>query len=241
MKKDKYKEYDLFFYEDSYKKILQDVLENKVKIIDVLKENKRSYIAVIETSGKKYIIKESRNEYRIFQRKLMSFFKKGEFVVTLENIHNLIYRDGLKEYAEPYGALIKRENGMICYNLILMEYVGKEIFPDTLDNMLTLIKKIHSKGIYHGDFNPSNFIVNSNAELRVVDTQGKKMWFGNYRAHYDILTMKMDSFPNMDYPYKKNFYYYVALFIKKLKKTKIMEKIKKFKKKLRDKKNESVN
>ncbi|WP_407535942.1 lipopolysaccharide core heptose(II) kinase RfaY [Cetobacterium somerae] len=236
VKKEIYKDYELYFFQDFYKELLENILEKKVKVMDVLKENRRSYIAVIEWNKKKYIIKESRNEYKLIQRKILSLFKKGEFVVTLENINRLIHKECMKEYAEPYGAIIKRKNGMICYNLMLMEYVGEEIFPDTLENMLEIIKKIHKKGYYHGDFNPSNFILKSNGELKIVDTQGKKMGFGNYRAHYDILTMKMDSFPELEYPYKKNIYYYLALLMKKYKKNPLVSEVKRLKNKYRDKK-----
>lgn len=235
IKKEIYKDYELYFFQDSYRELLESILEKKVKVVDVLKENRRSYIAVIEWNEKKYIIKESRNEYKLIQRKIMSLFKKGEFVVTLENINRLIYKENLKEYAEPYGAIIKRKNGMICYNLMLMEYVGEEIFPDTLENMMKIIKKIHKRGYYHGDFNPSNFILKPNGELKIVDTQGKKMGFGNYRAHYDMLTMKMDSFPELEYPYKKNMFYYLALLMKKYKKNPMVSEIKRLKNRYRDK------
>lgn len=236
IKKEMYKNYELYFFQDFYKELLEDILEKKVKVIHVLKENRRSYIAVIEWKEKIYIIKESRNEYKLIQRKFLSLFKKGEVLVTLENINRLIYKENFKEYAEPYGAIMKRRNGMICYNLILMEYVGEEVFPDTLENMMELIKKIHKKGHYHGDFNPSNFILKPNGELKIVDTQGKKMRFGNYRAHYDLLTMKMDNFPELEYPYKKNIFYYLALLIKKYKKNPLVSEVKRLKNKYRDKK-----
>ena len=61
------------------------------------------------------------------------------------------------------------------------------------------------------------------------------MGFGNYRAHYDMLTMKIDTYQDMEYPYKKNVFYYLALFVKKFKKLKFIEKIKEKKKKLREK------
>lgn len=235
MKEKKYRGYNLFYYEDRYEEILKKILNKEYKLIEELKVGKRSYIAVIEIESKKYVIKESRNEYRILQRRFFTLFKKGEVVTTLENIHHLIYEKNLREYADIYGAINKRKYGMIDYNLLLMEYVGKEIFPDRLENMLKIIKKIHGLGVYHGDFNPSNFIINDQGNLRIVDTQGKKMSFGNYRAHYDILTMKMDSFPEMEYPYSKNIYYYLALGMKRFKKNKIVAKIKEFKNKLREK------
>ncbi len=96
------------------------------------------------------------------------------------------------------------------------------------------MEKIHSFKIYHGDFNPGNFLL-ENGKIRIIDTQGKKMLFGNYRAHYDMLTMKMDSYKEMIYPYKKDVMYYFTFVIKKIKKNSFIEKIKYKKKKLREK------
>ncbi|SJZ57225.1 heptose II phosphotransferase [Cetobacterium ceti] len=235
MKCQKYKGYNLYFFQDKYEKILEKILNKEYLTIEELKVTKRSYIAVIEIDEKKYVIKESRNEYRLLQRKILTLFKRGEVVNTLENIHRLREEYGIKEYGDIFGGINRRKYGMIDYNLLLMEYVGKEIFPETLDKMMVLMKKIHSLGYYHGDFNPSNFIVTESGNLKIVDTQGKKMTFGNYRAHYDMLTMKMDSFPEMEYPYKKNIYYYLALFMKEFKKNKYVEEFKRVKNRLRDK------
>ena len=122
---------------------------------------------------------------------------------------------------------------MICYSALIQEKINVET-DRNLDKMVEVTIKIHNKGYYHGDCNPSNFIT-SKDEIKILDTQAKKMGFGNYRAHYDILTMKMDSYNDMRYPYKKNIFYYLALFVKKFKKLKFIEKIKEKKKKLREK------
>ena len=47
--------------------------------------------------------------------------------------------------------------------------------------------------------------------------------------------MKMDSYNDMIYPYKKNIFYYLALSVKKFKKLKFIEIIKEKKKKLSEK------
>ena len=211
-----YKGFNIFYYENKYVEIGKKIIENDYKTIKILKDTKRNYVSAIEIDGNNYIVKEPRNEYIIPQRKLMSFFKKGEALTTLININKLI-----------------NTNGMIVYSLLLMErVVGAE--ERNLEILVNLMKKIHKKGFYHGDFNPSNFL-NSNGNIFILDTQGKKMFFGNYRAHYDMLTMKMDSYKEMEYPYLKNIFYYFALLIKKIKKLPLVEKIKKYKKKLREK------
>ena len=228
-----YKGFNIFYYEDKYMKVGKKIIENDYKTIKILKDTKRNYVSAIEIDGSNYIIKEPRNEYIIPQRKLMSFFKKGEALTTLININKLINIYKIKEYVKPLIAITKRKNGMIVYSLLLMEKViGTE--ERNLGILVNLMKKIHKKGFYHGDFNPSNFL-NSNGKIFILDTKGKKMFFGNYRAHYDMLTMKMDSYKEMKYPYLKNIFYYFALLIKKIKKLPLVEKIKKYKKKLREK------
>ena len=228
-----YKGFNIFYYENKYVEIGKKIIENDYKTIKVLKDTKRNYVSAIEIDGNNYIVKEPRNEYIIPQRKLMSFFKKGEALTTLININKLINTYKIKEYVRPLMAITKRRNGMIVYSLLLMErVVGTE--ERNLEILVNLMKKIHKKGFYHGDFNPSNFL-NSNGDIFILDTQGKKMFFGDYRAHYDMLTMKMDSYKEMKYPYLKNIFYYFALLIKKIKKLPLVEKIKKYKKKLREK------
>ena len=103
-----------------------------------------------------------------------------------------------------------------------------------LDEIVELMVELHNKKIYHGDINPGNFLL-ENGKIRIIDTQGKKMRFGSYRAHYDMLTMKMDSYNEMKYPYSKDFFYYLALVMMKIKKLKFIEEIKKKKKELSEK------
>ena len=233
LKKEKYKEFEIFCYDNKYIEIAKKILDKEYNIVKILKDTKRNYVSIIEVNGNNYVNKEPRNEYIIPQRKLMSFFKKGEALTTLININKLINKYKIKEYAKPLIAITKRKNGMITYSLLVMERViGTE--EKNLEILVNLMKKIHKKGFYHGDFNPSNFL-NSNGNIFILDTQGKKMFFGNYRAHYDMLTMKMDSYKEMEYPYLKNIFYYFALLIKKIKKLPLVEKIKKYKKKLREK------
>ncbi|PGH21668.1 lipopolysaccharide biosynthesis protein [Fusobacterium polymorphum] len=234
IKEEDYKGFKIFYCEDKYLEFGKKIIEKDFKTIKILKDSKRNYVSEIEIEGNNFIIKEPRNEYIIPQRKIMTLFKKGEAVSTLININKLIDKYGFKEYARPFLAIVRRKNKMINYSLFLMEKIEGKIEEKNLDVLIELIKKIHKKGFYHGDFNPSNFL-NSNGKIFILDTQGKKMFFGNYRAHYDMLTMKIDTYKNMKYPYSKNIFYYFALTVKKFKKLYFVRKIKEFKKKLREK------
>ena len=229
----KYKGYSLFAYDNFFIEIGKNIIDKEYKELNIFKNTKRNYVSEIQINNISYIFKEPRNECIIPQRKFFTLFKKGEALTTLINVNQAISEDNLTEYAKPFLAIVKRKNGMICYSAFIQEKINIET-DRNLDKMIEITKKIHSKGYYHGDCNPSNFIT-SKDEIKILDTQAKKMGFGNYRAHYDILTMKMDSYNDMRYPYKKNIFYYLALFVKKFKKLKFIEKIKEKKKKLREK------
>lgn len=231
----KYKGFSIYSYSDKYIKAGKEIVDNKYDVVKKIKDTKRNYVVEIKLQNENYILKEPRNEYRIPQRKLMTFFKKGEALTTLINLHNLMYKENIKEIAEPFVCICKRKNGMIVYSALVMEKVNGSIQRKYLDKVIEIVKIFHKKGIYHGDFNPSNFLADSNGKIKIIDTQGKKMLFGNYRAHYDMLTMKIDSYKEMNYPYEKNIFYYIALLIKKMKKLPFIEKIKYKKRILRDK------
>lgn len=230
---EKYKEYSIFAYNKFFIEIGKNIIDKEYKEVNILKNSKRNYVSEIQINNINYIFKEPRNEHIIPQRKFFTLFKKGEAVSTLVNINKAIKMDNLIEYTEPLLAIVKRKNGMICYSALIQEKINVET-DRNLDKMVEVTIKIHNKGYYHGDCNPSNFITSKDI-IKILDTQAKKMIFGNYRAHYDMLTMQIDNYPEMKYPYRKNIFYYFALFIKKLKKLPMIEKIKTYKKKLREK------
>lgn len=233
LKKEIYKGFNIFSYDSKNIEIGKKILDNNYKTEIVFKDSKRSTVSEIKIDNNSYILKRIGNETIIPQRKLMTLFKKGEALTTLININKIMDELKISEYVRPLLAINRRKHGMIDFSFLVLEKVKGDSNVDKIA-LIKLIKKIHRNKIYHGDFNPSNFIFTKNG-IKIIDTQGKKMSFGNYRAHYDILTMKMDTYPDLKYPYKKNLFYYIALAIKKMKRLKFVEKIKEKKKILREK------
>ena len=233
LKKEIYKGFNIFSYDSKNIEIGKKILDNNYKTEIVFKDSKRSTVSEIKIDNNSYILKRIGNETIIPQRKLMTLFKKGEALTTLININKIMDELKISEYVRPLLAINRRKHGMINFSLLVLEKVEGDSNIDKVA-LIELFKKIHRNKIYHGDFNPSNFIFTKNG-IRIIDTQGKKMSFGNYRAHYDILTMKMDTYPDLKYPYKKNLFYYIALAVKKMKRLKFVEKIKEKKKILREK------
>ena len=228
-----YKGLKIFSYENFYVELGKKIIDKNYKSINILKDTKRNYVAEIMIDNKNYIFKEPKNEYIIPQRKVLSLLKKGEALTTLINVNHLIEKEKIKGFARPLLAIVKRKKGMIIYSALVLEKIESNNKRE-LDKMVEVMKKVHEAGYYHGDCNPSNFISSKNG-MKILDSQGKKMWFGNYRAHYDMLTMKLDSYQEMKYTYKKNFFYYLALSLKKIKRLKFIKKIKEKKSLLREK------
>lgn len=230
-----YKEYNIYYISDLYSEIAKKIIDKKFKEIKKIKDTKRNYVSLIEVDGIKYIYKEPRNEYRIPQRQILTFLKRGEALCTLINVNEMIRKFKFYEYVKPYLAIIKRKRGVIVFSAILFEYIdnGRSKNFDDLNKIILKMQEIHQIKRYHGDFNPSNFIINGN-EIKILDTQAKKMRLTKYRAHYDMLTMQED-YPDMIYPYKKSCIYYFAYMIKKFKRLKWISWLKIKKKELRDK------
>lgn len=228
-----YKGYKLFFYDSEIENILKKIADNDIEIKEEFKNTLRNYVVKINYDGKDYVMKSPRNEFRIPQRKFFTLFKSGEAVETLKNI-NILKEKGLNIFAMPLGAIVNRKYGMIEESRIIFEMADGEAVLKNKHMAVEATKEMHKYGVYHGDCNPSNFIITKEG-VKVIDTQAKKMCFGNYRAHYDMVTMKNDSYKEMIYPYRKNIFYYLVLLVKFFKRNPIVAKIKKNKKILRDK------
>ncbi|WP_176891622.1 lipopolysaccharide biosynthesis protein [Fusobacterium varium] len=233
----KYKEYNIFYYNDFFIELGKQIIEKKIEIREEIKVTKRNYVAKIIYKNKTYILKSPKNEHRIIQRKIMTFFKKGEVLSTLINL-NQISQKGLDIFAIPFLAIVKRKNGMIVESFLVMENLETKYYftNERIKEILILEKKMSDNGIYHGDFNLSNMVFFKN-KIKFIDTQGKKYIAGKYRSNYDLLTLEdniYSSFGKENW-YKKDLYFYMAYGMKKFKRLKFIKQIKKFKNKIREK------
>lgn len=204
-----------YFYEKKYFSILKEILYLNYKVIQEFKNDRRTYVAKIVINDKYYILKRVFKNKKI--KKYLSIFKKSESLSTLINV-NSYKNNGIDELIGVLGAVLEKKNGIVINEFFLMEYCeGKKVSEDKeLLKVISTLDKLYSKGVFHGDCNPGNFILSKEGNIKILDTKLKKMIFGDYRKHYDILTL-MKHFKNKPlYPYKKNIFYYLALFIRKI-------------------------
>ena len=204
-----------YFYKKEYLHILEEILKLNYEIIKEFKNDNRTYVAKILINRKYYILKKIYNNKKL--KKYFSFFKDGESLLTLKNV-NFCREKGLNELLEVYGVVLERKNGIIVNEFFIMEYFeGKKATKDSeLLKIIPVLDKIYLLKRFHGDCNPGNFILDNQDNVKVLDTKLKRMIFGNYRQHYDLLTLMKHFNKNIIYPYKKNIYYYLAFFIRKV-------------------------
>lgn len=209
---EEYKGYKLYFEDRNYKKILEDIIEKKFQVEKEYKNDNRTYVAKIKYNGKNYILKKF--YIRKTLKRFLSIFKEGESVKTFKSIETISKK--IPELVKIYGAGIKRKGIFIEEEFILMEYIeGRVIDEDKFyRKILEMIEKIHKIGRYHGDCNPGNFLFDGDGKIYIIDTKVKKMLFGNYRAHYDVLTLFKYFNTKPEYPYKQDIFYKIAYMVR---------------------------
>lgn len=206
---------EFFSFKEENFKLIDNFFKLNYKVLEEFKNDKRTYVAKILIEDKEYILKKIYINKKI--KKFLSFFKKGEALSTFFNVHE-VKNLGVNELADILIAGIERKNGIIINEIVIMEYClgEKTITDENLLKVIPVLNKIYFLGRFHGDCNPGNFILNEKGNIKILDTKLKKMWFGDYRKHYDILTL-MKHFKNrIEYPYKKNIFYYFAYMVRQI-------------------------
>lgn len=237
----RYRDFKIYYKDECNKALAQKVLDQNYIVIDEYKNTERNYVAKIEIDKKFYVLKSPKAETVIPQRKVQTIFKKGEGLTSFKNI-DYAKSIGLDFFIEPLAVMVKK-GIFLQKSFILMEYVeGKLIRTvEDIDIIMDMVKKIHEKGIYHGDLNTSNFI-KTKSGIKIIDTQAKREKLWHFKRAYDILTMKNDLLVlereyevEKDYKVQRDIGYLLAYIIKNFKRLPIVEKIRGLKVKLRNK------
>lgn len=235
----KYKGYEIYTENPKFIKLAEEIIDDKYNIEKEFKVTPRNYVVKIGFEGESYILKKPRNEQRIIQRRLKTFFSKGESLTTFLNI-NKLRKKGLSELYEPILAGVKREKGFIKESFLVTENIDGEIkydyrkysFEDRR-KIVEVLEKLHSYGVYHGDANHTNFIYTDKG-IRIIDTQGKIGWT-NFKQHYDFITLDdcIKEIYNLHKFNKKQISYWIAYWMKNYKKSGLNKKMSSLKEKFR--------
>lgn len=213
-----YKGHKIYFYNEFFRELGENIINKNIEVIKEIKATERSYVVKIKYNEEYYVLKSPKSEYKKFQKKIMTLFKKGEALSTLININKTMDR-GLDFFARPYLAIVKRKKGVIVSSYFVIEYFleekRKEYKKDEIEEWLKLGEKLHNEKIYHGDLNPAN-IIKTNRGFKFIDTKCKHYYLGQYRSNYDKLTLEYSTYGTLGRQnwYKKDIWFKIALKIK---------------------------
>lgn len=213
--REKYLDKYLYFYDKKSNILLKKILDKKYQVCAEYKNDNRTYVAKIKVDNDFYLLKKFYPRKKLKQ--LFTFFKDSESLATLKNVEH-IRNKGVEELVSCIGVIEARKKNIIVEEALIMEFCeGRK--PKTNEEFQKIVKslnKIYKKKRFHGDCNPNNFIIKKTGDIKIIDTKLKKMWFGDYRKHFDILVLMKHIPKQINYPYKKNIYYYFAKFIRKI-------------------------
>lgn len=242
MLEEKYKGFKIYSFEEKYQAIGKKIVDRDYEEVEVYKNTERNYVARVRIDKREYILKSPKSETIIPQRRIQTIFKKGEALTSLENIQK--HREkGMKEFAQIYAAVV-RKRVTIKESWLLMEYIEGESLSTRkdIDQVMELTEKIHRQGIYHGDLNTSNFIKSKN-KMKILDTQGKQEKYSHFKRWNDVFILKKDLLVlAKEYDVEAKYYlknrglsYYTIALIRRLKRSPVVDWIKRKKKELRKK------
>lgn len=235
-----YKDYTIYYKDTKNKELAEKILNKSYEVLEEYKNTERNYVAKIRIDEYYYVLKSPKAETIIPQRKIQTMFKKGEALTSFINIDKA-KKMGLDFFIEPLAVIVKR-GIFLEESYILMDHIEDEKIRDAndIDVIMKMVKKIHEKGIYHGDLNTSNFIKMKDG-IKIIDTQAKKESISNFKRSYDILTLKNDLLVleinyNVEKEYKvvRGVGYLLAYLIKNFKRLSVVKKVRKLKIKLRN-------
>lgn len=199
--------------------LLSKILSSHYEVLEEFKNDRRTYVAKIRYEKQNYILKKI--YYPKAWKRFLARWKQGEALSTLQNVEEA-REEGLQELAEILAVALQQEKNIYEEYLLMPYYEGeKKQSEEDFRKVLAFLGKMHAKGRFHGDCNPNNFL-EKEGRLFVLDTKAKNYAFGNYRAHYDILTWWKHKASSLllGYPYPKNTFYYLALGMRKLRNVK---------------------
>jgi thiamine kinase-like enzyme len=167
-------------------KDLFDKVSNKeYEVVSILKDNNRSIVQRIKLEGLDLVLKIPVEKNKRPWIRFLTWFRMSEAFINLTGMQLL---DDLHILStKPILAAENRTFGMVMDAWLLYIYLdGKRCFeqPDTYNDVVQTLQKMHSKNILHGDPQMRNFIKSGN-DIYVIDSNPSNPVFKNFDLSYE--------------------------------------------------------
>ncbi len=209
LQKTREKDYTLYYYDKMHLPLLQKVVARDYTLVQNIALKASANTQIISIESKKYVLKEI-NDLPLL-KKFLSLFRKSHCLEVLVNTNTYINR-GFVEIGNVYG-IGEIRTFFVKKQFLLMEYIEGRILEHAHDFKIVedFLFKLHKANRYHGDVHAQNFLIDTNNNLRVLDTRLKSNLFGNIGGHLDMHKFRRTFGEQSPYPYKKNIFYLYCL------------------------------
>lgn len=209
MKKQIAKNIRLYYSEERYTPLAEDILADKLDIIKVLKDDNRSRVLLVNYQGEKLVVKESREKNTRKWQKFLSIFRGSYSHLEFKNCQKII------------DAGFKGAKGLLVVDVTKGFWIDKSYFVSTfiegregsisdLDIITKKLKRVHEDGYLHRDAQLVNFMVGDNDEVYLIDCKLSKNKYGLFGTRYEFIFLERSCPCEIDVYPKDDIYYRVA-------------------------------
>lgn len=164
-----------------YITVLNEYLNNKSKIIRVLKQDKETKVCLIDSLNGQFVIKDFTPSQKHLERFLKSWFKRDYYVNLFQQTSKLFHQEQVTINDFYLLALCKRWHYAHRY-IMIIEFIDGEQLPLVVDwddslreSIRLIINELHKHHMVSGDIHRGNFIRQiKDGKIRLIDLSGKR-------------------------------------------------------------------
>ncbi|WP_281837083.1 lipopolysaccharide core heptose(II) kinase RfaY [Propionigenium maris] len=197
----------LYYSDDRYLSLAEDILAGNLDIIKVLKDDNRSRVLLVNYQGEKLVVKEPKEKNRRRWQRFLSIFRGSSSYLEMKNCNKII-EDG---FLGARGILAVEVTNKLWVedSYFVSSYIdGREGSIEHLEEIGRELKKIHKRGYLHGDSQLVNFMVGEGGRIYLIDCKLSKNIYGTFGSRYEFIYLEescpgeIDIFPKDDIYYR---------------------------------------
>ncbi len=197
----------LYYSEEKYLPLADDILTGRLEIIKVLKDDNRSRVLLINYQGEKLVVKEPREKNRRKWQRFLSIFRGSSSYLELKNCNKIIESG----FLGAGGILAVEETNKLWVenSYFVSTYIeGNEGGIEDLEEIVRELEVIHRRGYLHGDSQLVNFMVGEDGRIYLIDCKLSRNIYGLFGSRYEFIYLeescagKIDLFPKDDIYYR---------------------------------------
>ncbi len=199
----------IYYDDEGYIGLVDDILNNKLNILKVLKDDHRSRVLLIEYLGEKLVLKEPIEKNHRRWQKFLSIFRGSPSQIEYKNSKRIL--DLGFEGSIPKLTIDIKDGLTLKKSYFVSSFIeGREGSIDYLEPIYKKLCEIHERGYLHGDSQLVNFMVGNDNKVYLIDCKLQNNIYGGFGARYECIYLEESCHREIDIYDKDDIYYRVA-------------------------------